>query len=127
MSDQLENWFKSLSPAQVGALWGAGLFFCLWIGMFGTLGEILLVIPALFVPGTILSIFGVVISWESVLWRLVGAALSAVGFVIVGSRYGFAIQSMFEKLPKTTRRIVSGLLLAMVLLIILVGRNLRVH
>ena len=74
---------ESLGPAKLGALWGAGLFICLWLGMVGTLGEILLLLPVSYVLDFIRSFLELVADGQPIYWGIVSAIVSAVTFSLI--------------------------------------------
>jgi hypothetical protein len=119
--------FNSLSPKHIGALWGAALFLCLWLGTLGTIGGFLLLVPAVYIPGIILSFFGIAISLESIFWRAIGVLIYTAGFALIGGRYGPGMFSAYKNLSKTIRITMSVFLVTIFVLIILVGRSLRMH
>jgi hypothetical protein len=120
-----------LSPrsARSGALWGAGIFLILWLGMYDTLGEILLLLPALYIPGMILRFFGIDTTWDSMvwLWRGVGVIINVAIFSLIGARCGLSIFQTFEKLPRLVRIIVVLFLAIVFVSIVFIGRGLRIH
>jgi len=119
----------SPSGARSGALWGAGIFLILWLGMYDTLGEILLLLPALYIPGMILRFFGIEKTWDSMvwLWRGVGVIITGSVFSLIGARCGPSIFQTFEKLPRPVRIIVVLFLAIVFVSAVLIGRNLRIH
>lgn len=122
---------SSLSPssARSGALWGAGIFLFLWLGMLGTIGEGLLLLPALYIPGIILRFFGIDTTSESLvwLWRGIGVIITGPVFSLIGARCGPTIFQSFEKLPRPIRIIVVLFLAIVFVSIVFIGRNLRIH
>ena len=106
-----------------GALWGAGIFLCLWLGMLGTIGELLLLLPAL----SILVFLGVEGPGTFILWRGVATVISAAAFAFIGVRTGPFVFSSWARLSKPIRKISIGVIVTVFLLIILVGRSLRMH
>jgi len=108
------------TAARWGALWGAAIFLCLWLATLGTVGEILLLLPALW----ILGVLGVVFPGESILWRVVGAILSTAAFSFIGARYGPIVFSTFKTWPIAVRIVVSMFLAIMIIMIVLIGRHL---
>jgi len=114
---------KLSGTARTGAVWGAGIFLFLWLGMYGTFGEVLLLLPVL----RTLVFLGVDTPAESILWRVIAAVISAVVFSLIGARCGPFVFSTYDKLPKATRMAVIGFLTIMFLMIIFVGRSLRMH
>src|SRR5262245_31600359 len=119
----------SLTSARSGALWGAAIFLFLWLGTFGTLGEGLLLLPALYVPNIILRFFGVDTIRESLvwLWRAIGVVINCAVFSFIGARCGPILFQSFEKLPRPVRIIVGLFLAIMFGSIVFIGRNLRIH
>jgi hypothetical protein len=117
-----------LSPrsARSGALWGAGIFLCLWLGMLGTLGEVLLLLPALYIPRIILRFFDIELTWESNLWRGLGAIISGAAFSVIGARCGPIVFQSFRRLSRPIRIIVVLFLAIMFFSIVFIGRNLEI-
>ena len=128
MSKRSDSLLSSRS-ARSGALWGAGIFLILWLGMYDTLGEGFLLLPALYIPGMILRSFGIDTTSQSVLWlwRVVGVLITGSVFSLIGALCGPTLFQTFDKLPRLAR-IVVFLILAIVLFsILLIGRGLRIH
>ena len=116
----------SVGGTRSGALWGAGIFFVLWLAMLGTVGEILLLLPALYVIGIILDFLGVA-TQESMLWRGVAAIVSAAVFAFIGVRCGPSVFSAYAKLPRRARIAAIVFLAILFFMTLLIGRNLRIH
>lgn len=126
LSGQTTNWFKELGPAQIGALWGAGLFLCLWIGMLGTLGEILILLPFSYTLDILLSFIGTT-DGQSTLWRVVAGTLSLAVSSVIGSRIAPNVFLLVESLPRSRQIIIKVSIPLIVFMIILIGRILRIH
>jgi len=117
---------KSLAGTSSGVLWGAGIFFVLWLAMLGTVGEILLLLPALYVIGIILDFLGVA-TQESMLWRRVAAIISAAVFAFIGARCGPSVFSVYAKFTRRARIAAVVFLAILFFMSLLIGRNLRIH
>lgn len=114
---------KSVVRARLGAVWGVGILLVLWFAMLGTTGEILLLLPTLFVIGLVLNFLGIA-TQESMLWRGVAVIVSAGVSSFIGYRCGPFVFAKFESLTTVTR-VISILFLAVTLvMLILIGRHL---
>ncbi len=115
---------KRSGSARSGALWGLGIFLCLWLGTLGSVGEILLLLPALYVLDAILTILGVA-TGESILWRGLAAVLTGAVFSFVGARCASYVSSVAEKIPRAFRVTIILFLATFLVMVVLIGRHLR--
>ncbi len=97
--------------------------------MFDTLGEGLLLLPALYIPSMILHFFGIATTQKSLLWlwRAVGVIITGAVFALIGAGCGPSISQAFEKSPRLVRILVGLFLVIVFVSIVFIGRGLRIH
>jgi hypothetical protein len=86
-----------------------------------------LVLPVVFIPVRMLHYFGIYVRSDSLLGRGVAAILSAVAFYFIGYRVGPRVFSAYGRLSRRTRILAMSSLAIIVLMVVIIGRTIRIH
>ena len=94
----------------------------------GTFGELFLVLPGVVIPVMLLRYFGIYFSYsDSLLGRVFAAILSAIVFYFIGYRTGPRVFGAYGKLSRRARILTMFSLAIILLMIVVVGRTIRIH